>query len=282
MGAQQSKCFSHAKRCHVVPVDSQFKPVSRPSNKYFDNLQEELISKKIGYLKGTKIKPIQNIQKGLDRKATSKTVKFPNLARPDSNFSCETLDVQQRNTYENKNSASSDTKSFKLLNKTLEHHHNKSPSIEEKLEKFSEKQTLFEPIRIPDQYGTETIVKPALHEKRMNPYLFKNLNRQATLIQRQKEFNLEKSVPSEDNTPSYKHVLVSEDKLVELPVLFKFQLKPNQDYKPNTFDHLPVESNLQFSRLKSILTYANKTSLINRQDSIIKKFQASNKNGSYK
>jgi hypothetical protein len=281
MGAQQSKCFSHTKRCHVVPVDSQFKPVARPSNKYFDKLQEELMNKKIGYLKGTKIKPIQNIQKGLDRKATSNTVRFSNLARPDSNFSCETLDVQQRNTYENKTSVSSDTKSFKLLNKTLEHNHNKSPSFDEKVEKFSQKQTFFEPIRIPDQYGTETIVKSALHEKRMNPYMFKNLNRQATLIKRQKEFNLEKSIPSEDITPNYKHVLVSEDKLVELPVLFKFQLKCNQVFKPTTIDQLPVES-MQFSRLKSILTYANKTSLINRQDSMIKKFQTSSKHGSYK
>jgi hypothetical protein len=136
MGAQQSKCLF--KRYHIFPVDSQYKQISTPQNMYFNKLQEELLHKKIGYLKGTKIKPIQNFQKGFEKSNLNKKMNLKNKVRPCSNFT-ESLDILQRNTYENKTSGS-DFRAFQLVNNTT---NIKSQSFEEKKEKLYQKQTFF-------------------------------------------------------------------------------------------------------------------------------------------
>ena len=262
MGAQQSKFLF--KRYHIFPFNSQFRQISKPQNMYFNKLQEDLLHKKIGYLKGTKIKPMQNFQKGFEKSNLNKKMNFPNKIRPCSNFS-ESLDVLQRNSYENKTSGS-DFRAFKLVNNTPIINSFKSQSFEEKLEKLNQKQTFFEPIRLPDQNGSDYIAKP------MNQYMIKNLNRQATLIQCQKEFQLEKSIPSNDCLPSYKNVLVSDNKMVEFPVLFKF-IQFNKE-----FIKLPslVAQQLPNQSRPFSLTFTKKASVFNRQESF-RQIQSKNK-----
>ncbi len=105
----------------------------------------------------------------------------------------------------------------------------------------------------------------------------KNLNRQATLIQCQKEFQVEKSFPSNDCMPSYKNILVSDNKMIEFPFLFKF-IQYNQEFikLPSLVaQQLPNQSR-PFSQLKSILISTNKASVFNRQEAF-RQIQSKNK-----
>ena len=253
MGAQHSKFYHPYKHYHIIPVNTDLKPICKPGYPFFDQLKRDLLQKKVGYLRGVKIKPAENSAKSSavstkDSRNSSSTLlsRLPSLTRPKSDL---------------KEAVFNRTQQKPLINeaKSKDGESKRSLSICQKRDIFSPpKKTVFEPIPVANSVETGTLMI-ATSRKYSRPCQQK----QPAMFVRQQVFNPANSVPTVEMLPSFRNVLVSDSKLIELPMLLS--LYSRQPFKPTTLDSLPSQVK-SFSRFRTILANVNNTPLVNQPE----------------